>query len=140
MTRERILTTTPDGGVAITCPSEWAIEALFQGAWQTFPWWFGQVQFARMVLRGVPARVAWRYVTGMRNGGLSRAEAIELIRDRDCWPFGTAHEIVDVSEIPDDRTHRDAWRRSRNGGPIWIDEDHARRIDEERLWRAYETA
>ena len=39
-----------------------------------------------------------------------------------------------------DRTYRDAWRRSHNGGPIVIDERKAMAIDEARAWAAYEAA
>jgi hypothetical protein len=137
MTRERILATQPDGSVHITCPSEWGIAALmYGGAWDDrWPgFWIGQVM--RMVARGVPSAPAYRYARMMMTGGATRREAIEIIRDRDCR--GSAIEIVDVSEIPEDRTHRNAWRRSSNGGPIWIDEQAAQSIDEQRLWSAYE--
>ncbi|WP_339083859.1 hypothetical protein [Hyphomicrobium sp. ghe19] len=67
-----------------------------------------------------------------------RREAIEFIAERDCRHLGTAIAIVDVDEIPTDRTHRNAWRRSANGGPIWICETAAQAIDEQRMWDAYE--
>lgn len=70
-------------------------------------------------------------------GGCSRREAIEIIAARDCGHLGTAIEIVDVSEIPTDRTYRNAWRRSTNGGEIWIDEETAQRIDEARMWEIF---
>lgn len=139
MTPERILATQADGSVHITCPAEWGIAALmYGGAWaDRWPgFWIAQVM--RMVARGVPSAAAYRYARMMMTGGATRQEAIEIIRDRDCR--GHAIEIVDISEIPEDRTYRDAWRRSRNGGPIWIDEDKARSIDEARMWRQYETA
>lgn len=141
MTRERILATRPDGGVAITIPSEMGILYLMHGPtgpwhpWFDRPWWFGLVQWRRMVKRGVPAKAAWRYAQTMMKGGVTRREAIEIIAARDCR--GLAIEIVDVSEIPDDRTYRDAWRRSVNGGPIWIDDAIRDRLEEERMWRAY---
>ena len=146
MTRERIITTLPNGGVAVTCPAEGAILCLQHGTtgpwhpWFGRPWWFAHVQWARMVRRGVKAKAAWRYCQTMMTGGASRREAIEIIAGRDCGHLGTALEIVDVSELPDDRTYRDAWRRSQNGGPVWIDEKAQAAIEEERTWRAYERA
>jgi hypothetical protein len=40
--------------------------------------------------------------------------------------------------VPTDRTYRDAWRRSHNGGPIRLDENKVTEIDEARAWAAYE--
>ncbi|HVX35426.1 MAG TPA: hypothetical protein VHC71_04315 [Hyphomicrobium sp.] len=91
-----------------------------------------------MLARGVKPRAAYRYARMMVTGGCTRREAIEIIAERDCGHLGTAIEIVDIDEIPKDRTHRDAWRRSQNGGPIYIDEKHAQRIDEARMWRQYD--
>jgi hypothetical protein len=140
MTRERIIDTRPDGSVAITCPAEWGILALmYGGAWADRPWWFWIVQFQRMVSRGVKPHAAYRYARMMMTGGCGRREAIEIIAARDVGHLGTAIEIVDIDEIPKDRTHRDAWRRSTNGGPIWIDDDKARDIDEQRMWDYYAT-
>jgi len=137
--RERIIDTREGGAVAVTCPSEWAILALMQGgAWVDQPWWFWIVQFNRMLARGVKPRAAYRYARTMMTGGATRREAIEIIAARDCAHLGTAIEIVDVDEIPTDRTYRNAWRRSQNGGPIYIDDDHAMIIDEQRAWSDYE--
>jgi hypothetical protein len=76
-------------------------------------------------LREALARARFAVLNG---GGLSEREAVELIAACDAPAFSTAREIVDVSEIPSDRTYREAWRRSPNGGPIWIDQDAARAI------------
>ena len=141
--RERILDTRPGGRVAITCPTECAIAYLMHGAtgdwhpWYGRPWGFWALQFSRMVMRGVKPKAAYRYARTMMTGGCTRREAIEIIAARDVGHLGTAIEIVDIDEIPKDRTYRDAWRRSPNGGPIWIDEDRAQEIDEIRMWEAY---
>jgi hypothetical protein len=71
-------------------------------------------------------------------GGLQERDAVALIGEVTAPPYATALEVVDASEIPSDRTHRNAWRRSKNGGPIWIDETHAQQIDEARMWSSYE--
>lgn len=140
MTRERILATRSDSGVIVVCPSEWGISALMNGgAWADCHPMFWMVQFNRMIRRGVRPAAAYLYAITMMTGGVSRREAIEIIAARDCEHRGTAIEIVDLSDIPVDRTYRNAWRRSRNGGPIWIDEDIAQQIDEQKMWKDYET-
>lgn len=106
--------------------------------WHGRPWYFWIVQFNRMLARGVKAKAAYRFARTMMTGGVTRREAIEIIAERDVGHLGVALEIIDVDELPKDRTYRDAWRRSSNGGPVWIDDDHAQRIDEQRAWRAYE--
>jgi hypothetical protein len=143
MTRERILDTRPGGAVAVTCPSECGIAYLISGSsnpfhpWHGRSWFYWIVQFNRMIARGVKPKAAYRYARTMVKGGATRREAIEIIAERDCGHLGVAIEIVDVDEIPKDRTHRDAWRRSTNGGEIWIDEEHAQRIDERRMWENF---
>lgn len=143
MTREVILTTLPDGGVAITIPDEEGIRYLTVGPTGTWHPWFGTsanfwiIQFNRKIARGVPAKAAYDFCDRMRRGGATRREALEIISAYVTWAFGTASEIVDISEIPDTRAHRAAWRRSTNGGPIWIDEEHAQRIDEARCWEDF---
>jgi hypothetical protein len=47
---------------------------------------------------------------------------------------------ISPDEIPQDRTYRNAWRMSRNGGPIRIDSEKALAIDEQRMWLRYEGA
>jgi hypothetical protein len=81
---------------------------------------------------------AFKWIAGLIRGGYSEQDAVALIGEYSKPPFATALEIVDIDDIPTDRTYRNAWRRSSNGGPIWIDEDLAQRIDEERAWRAYD--
>lgn len=81
------------------------------------------------------AALATRWVRALWEGGLSEREAVALIVEKDA-PAWSSAEIVDVDEIPKDRTYRDAWRRSSNGGPIWIDEDKAEAI----MWERYNGA
>jgi hypothetical protein len=71
-------------------------------------------------------------------GGLTTAEAYGVMRDRFCAHLGRGCELWDTEDVPTDRTYRNAWRRSHNGGPIVIDEEKARAIDEARAWAAYE--
>jgi hypothetical protein len=114
-----------DGGVSICTPTDWALAAMCNGgAWRSFPWFypgFDEVQIERMIARGIRSDVAQRYARAMMVGGCTTAEALEIIRDRDCEPLGTAIELWDKAELPRERWFRNAWRRSHNGGPIHID-------------------
>jgi len=91
--------------------------------WQAMghPPGFREVQIERMIARGIHADAAKRYADAVTFGGCTTAEALEIIRDRDCAPYGTAIDLWDVEDLPTDRWFRDAWRRSHNGGPISVD-------------------
>lgn len=144
-TRKHIVTTAPDGRVLITTPSLTAMCFMCDGGGR----WdeelkddpaFLRRQIAEQAKNGVGERAARRFVMGMQNGGISVDEAYEIMRDRFAAHLGTGHEIWPTEDLPTDRTYRDAWRRSANGGPIIIDERTAQEIDERRAWLAYETA
>lgn len=94
-------------------------------------WHGGRADRVELAVRWIDARI---------HGGLNEWEAIALIGDFSAPADAEALEIVHVDDLPQDRVHRDAWRRSRNGGPVWVDEDAATRIDEARLWAGYEAA
>lgn len=82
--------------------------------------------------------LAREWIEAMAHGGVDEIAAVALIGRFSAPLFSTALETVDVSDLPTDTTHRNAWRRSPNGGPIWIDETAAQAIDEARAWSAYE--
>jgi hypothetical protein len=46
-------------------------------------------------------------------------------------------ELIDPSELPE-RYYREAWRRSSNGGPVWVDDNAAQAVDERMMWGRYE--
>lgn len=142
MNKRIVYNRNDDGGVSVSNPTDWAMRAMCNGgAWPSFDWFypgFDEVQIERMVARGVRSDVAFRYARAMMRGGCTTAEAMEIIRDRDCAPYGTAIELWDVSEVPTDRWFRDAWRRSQNGGPISIELKLARPIQWKRARRAVE--
>lgn len=125
-----------DGGVSVCCPSEWIFTVMCNGgAWPDFDWYypgFADVQIERMIAEGIRQDVAVRHADAMMRGGLTTAEVWELIRDRDCEPHGTAIELWDVAELPADRWFRNAWRRSPNGGPIYVKLELAQPIQFER--------
>lgn len=133
MTNRRIIyNRNEDSGVSVCCPTDWALTAMCSGgAWREFPWFypgFDKVQIERMIKRGIRADVAQIYARAMMEGGCTTAEALEIIRDRDCAPVGTAIELWAFSDVPTDLWFRDAWKRSHNGGPIYVDLEKAKPI------------
>ena len=126
---KRIVFNRHDGGVSICAPTDWAISMMgCGGLWDEFPRGYMEVQIERQIARGVPKDVARRYALAMQFGGCTTAESLEIIRDRDCAPHGTAMELWDYDDVPTDRWFRDAWCRSHNGGPISISMKLARPI------------
>jgi hypothetical protein len=137
---KRIIYTRHDGGVSICAPSLTAMAYMTGGGgrWDGFPPGFLDRQIAEQSKHGVGERAAVRFVHAMQFGGCSTAEAYGIMRDRFCAHLGTGCELWDVEDIPTDRSYRNAWRRSHNGGPIWIDGRKALAIDEARAWAVYE--
>jgi hypothetical protein len=122
---KHIIWTRPDGGVMVTVPSSNCIRWLETGGrWLGERVSFVDEQIERHIADGHMERVAVSWCRGLQNGGVARRDAIELIRDRDCRG-GVAHELIDPSDLTD-RWFREAWRRSHNGGPIWLDVEACR--------------
>lgn len=120
--RKRIVYNRHDGGVSVCCPTDWAVAMMgCGGLWDSHPRGYMEIQIERQIARGIRPDDARRYAMAMQFGGCTTAEALEIIRDRDCAPHGTAIELWDLDDVPNDRWFRDAWRRSPNGGPISID-------------------
>lgn len=141
--RLRGLVTLPTGAVAVIIPSDKCLRRLRTGS--------GGIDIDYEAGKFVAdprwrpdlgpddrARLAFRWVSALSDGGLTEHEAMALIIAKDAPPFSVAREIVDVDDIPSDRRYRAAWRRSTNGGPIVIDEDVAQRMDEQSMWEAYD--
>lgn len=103
------------------------------------PAWFLNAQIRAQAQDGVGDDAARRFVCAMQFGGLTEPQAWDVVVARFCAPFGSACEVWDDADLPDWR-YRDAWRRSTNGGPIWIDEAKALAIDEARAWSAHQAA
>jgi hypothetical protein len=132
--RRRIVYTRFDGGVSVCHPSADIIAWMGCGGfWGNKPRGFVDTQIERQIARGVHPDAARRFARSMTLGGCTTAEALAIIRDRDCAHKGTGLELWDVSDIPSDRWFRNAWRRSHNGGPIDIDLKLARPIQWGRL-------
>jgi hypothetical protein len=111
------------------------------GRWDDIIRWdrgFLDRQIAAQSADGVGEWAAARFVRAMQFGGCSTPEAYGIMRDRFCAHLGSGHELWDTADVPRDRTYRNAWRRSHNGGPILLDERKVRKLQEMRMWRAYE--
>jgi hypothetical protein len=130
----RLVATLPAGCVSITTPTH---EALYfmtghGGYWNGYPFGFLNELVRRktcpILQKGHPCtkEAATRFVKAMQWGGRSCEEAWDIIGQHDCARFGTAIEIMHVDEIPKSREFRNFWRRSLNGGPIYVFDAPAR--------------
>jgi len=140
---KRIVYTRFDGGVSVCAPSLTALAYMTGGGgrWDGFPRGFMERQIVAQAKDGVGEWAAARFVRAMQFGGCTTAEAYAIMRDRFCAHLGTGCELWDTSDVPSDRFYRNAWRRSSNGGPIYIDAAEARRIEAAqaaRMWKDYE--
>lgn len=137
--RKCIVYTRPDGGVTIHHPTDWIMSVMSCGGlWDHLPRGVMDRQIASMVGRGVREDAAHRYAKAVMFGGCTTAEALEVIRDRDCGHLGTAHELWDRGDVPKDRWFRDAWTRSHNGGPISVSLKLAKPIQFRKIIEAVE--
>lgn len=124
---KRIVYTRFDGGVSICCPSDECVSYMSCGGyWDGHPRGCVERQIEAQIAAGHDPDAAMRFAHAMQFGGKTTAEALEIIRDRDCGHRGTAIELWDVEDVPSDRWYRNAWYRSHNGGPISIDLSRAR--------------
>lgn len=125
----------PDGSVSITMPTH---EALYYmtgpgGYWNGYPFGF-QAELVRrktcpILQKGHPCtrEAATRFVKAMQWGGRSCEEAWDIIAQHDVARHGgKAVEVMHIVELPKDRRFRDFWRRSANGGPIYVFDAPAR--------------
>lgn len=134
---KRIILTRRGGFVSIVCPSANCLRWMSAGGrWRGLRRGFLAAQIERSIAAGHEPDATRRFVNAMAFGGCTTAEALGIIRDRDCRHTGQGIELWDASDIPEDRWFRDAWRRSPNGGPIWIDMDAARQIQADRMAKA----
>jgi len=129
-----------NGVVCIRQPSDWAISMMSCGGlWDEYPHGYMDVQIERKIARGMPKDTARRYARALQFGGCTTAEALEIIRDGDCLG-GTAIELWDADDVPKDRWFRDAWKRSHNGGPIYVDLEKAKSVQMRHIARALRDA
>ncbi len=134
-----IVYTRFDGGVSICYPTNDVISWMGCGGyWNDRPRGFLEAQIERQIAAGHEPDASRRFAHAVQFGGCTTAEALEIIRDRDCAHLGTAIELWDLSEVPNDRWFRNAWRRSHNGGPISVNLKLAKPIQFGRIRDAIE--
>lgn len=125
-----IVSTRSDRAVDLTTPTNDIMKILTHGGAPEGYW--GRAldrnwEIEKLVRDGKREIVAARWVDAIILGGYTDAEARGLIADKDVPSDHAGIELWDFAEVPQDRWFRNAWRRSRNGGPIDIDFDIARR-------------
>lgn len=125
-----IIYTRFDGGVDICSPSLTALRFMTTGGgrWDGFDPGFLDRQINAHSQHGIGERIARTFVHAMQFGGHTHAEAYGIMRDRFCTHLGTGCELWNKEDLQLDRWFRDAWKRSQNGGPIYIDMRIARKI------------
>lgn len=136
--RKHIVYTRANGCVSICAPSSTAMSYMTMGGgrWDGFPIGFLDKQIAKQA-EECGEYAAARFVKAMQFGGLTTAEAYGVMRDRFCTHLGTGCELWSIEDIPINRIYRNAWRRSHNGGPIYLDENEVIRIQEQLAWEKY---
>lgn len=124
----------PDGGVSITYPSPRTFRAITgAGGLLTAYGLAFERALSVMLANGRDERAARRWLRALEHGGRSEADAWALLRWRCVDPTHTAVEVCETDDLPADRWFRNAWRRSPNGGPIWIDLERARPVQRWRI-------
>lgn len=140
MGRHIVYTRHRDGGVDVCTPTREIFQIMQCGGyWDWMPRGFVDQQVALQIEGGIAPDHAARFAKAVAFGGCSEAEVWDIIKDRDCARLGTLHEMQTTDELPD-RWFRNAWYRSRNGGPIGIDLERARLIQWDRLLFASDEA
>lgn len=143
-----IVFTRVDGSVAIATASRNWLQVVSNGG---YPWFTNRGNIDRAienrVKAGISREAAWRHVKACAFGGYTSGEAMEVIRDN-AMDINRAVLCVDafapeVWRTDDfgqlDRWFRDAWRRSQNGGPIYVELGIARVIQAQRILDATQT-
>lgn len=107
------------------------------GAWDLFPSGFVEKQIDLQIQSGARPDAARRFARAVAFGGVTGAEAWDIVRERFCAHRGGNFQLLNIDELPD-RTYRDAWRQGHNTGAVYVHMPAARRIQFERVKRAVE--
>lgn len=130
----RILYTAPDSAVGVVAMTPWCRRALTcGGGWLSHVGSTVAREVAKAEARGADPDTERRFAFALEHGGCSDAEAWDLIRRHDLPVDAAAAALIEFDDLPSDRWFRDAWRRSLNGGPVWVDLERARLVQRERL-------
>lgn len=123
-----IMFTAHSKAVAVCYPFDSIFRIMQSGGWWSgFPKGYINVQIERWIKEGVAPDHAKRYCEALGHGGVVGHEAWAIIRDHNCARHGTNHDLIDTDELPDSYWW-DAWRRSDNGGPAYVDLKKAQQI------------
>jgi hypothetical protein len=84
----------------------------------------------------ITEEAAWKFVKAMQWGGLTTAEAWDVIRVHDCERWGYDVQVQRLDELPD-RWFRDAWtRKGSNSGVVRVDLEKAKPLQWRKLLHA----
>lgn len=128
-----IVATQPDRSVIVVHPSQDVMGFLTCGGLPAG--YLGRVidedwEVDKFVRGGTRESIARRWIRSLIAGGLTDAEAYEVMADKDVPQDCSGVDVIDT--LPP-RWFRDAWRRSLNGGPIEVDMPAARMIHAKNL-------
>ena len=131
-----VFTRFKDGGVSLRSPSSRCIGVMSTGGrWADMPRGFVDTQIERQIAGGRDPDGSARFARALAFGGLTTAQAMAVLRVRECKHLGRDIESFSRDELPDDRWFRDAWTRNHNGA-IRIDLKRAQPIQWEHIRRA----
>jgi len=130
-----VLNRFEDGGVTVVAAGDGFHHIMGGGIGWTYRRGDMDEYIARDVKAGIDPDHARRFRHAVAFGGMTYAETWAVCRDRDWARVGTAFDLIERDDFPD-RWFRNAWRRSPNGGPIWIDLAGAQRIQFARIAKA----
>jgi hypothetical protein len=100
-----------DGGVTVSHFSS-SILAVMTGAGYVWSQERIDYEVGKFVAGGKAEDVIRPYVTALANGGVTEAQAIELIRAKDDKADCLSCTVIEDTDVPTDRYFRDAWEWS----------------------------
>ena len=118
MTTKRIIWTDADGNVCRCTPSPEAMRALTGTGGMLNPAHIDK-QAAAYLEAGMGAVSASRLAEGFANGGLTEAEALNLIRDRNLLTDARNVVVVEAADLPHAGSLRAAWRQDGATVPVF---------------------
>lgn len=132
MTSKRIIWTDSNGNVRRYTPAPQAMKALTGDGGMLDPAHIDK-QAASYVTAGMGGAEARKLAEGFANGGLTEAEALDLIRDRHLLTNATNVTVVEAAELPYFGSFgRFAWRQDGAAAPVF-DMGRARSIKTDQI-------
>jgi hypothetical protein len=125
-----VYTRFEDGGIDICRPVPEVISIMGNGGWWNLhhnPRGFIDTQIERQIADGRNPDAARRFALAVHFGGKTTAEALSIVRDRDCLHRGYDIAPIEWEELPSTRWFRNAWVRNSNGA-VGVDLEKAKPI------------